>query len=316
MAEVTAKMAETSKALTAAEERAKGLEEELAAAGARVTELLDEHKLRAQQDLVPNLEQQIATLRGQVSQMERAEAEARKLVAEAQAAAAARTEEAQTATSTSADLKAERDGLEKTLAGCRTTIGELQGKLEALQQEARQPAPVAPPPPATEPAAATPPAPQPLAQTAAQTPAAPDRDADGLADARDLCPDSPAGAKVNELGCQPDKGLVLEGVQFKSGTAELEPGAMKKLDQVAASLAELAQVRVEVAGYTDSVGDPGRNQQLSVRRAQAVVDHLASRGVAKDRLTAKGYGQENPIADNASAEGRSRNRRVELHPVR
>ena len=53
---------------------------------------------------------------------------------------------------------------------------------------------------------------------------------------------------MNELGCQPDKGLVLEGVQFKSGTAELEPGAMKKLDQVAASLAELAQVRVEVAG--------------------------------------------------------------------
>ncbi len=121
---------------------------------------------------------------------------------------------------------------------------------------------------------------------------------------------------MNELGCQPDKGLVLEGVQFKSGTAELEPGAMKKLDQVAASLAGMEQVRVEVAGYTDSVGDPGRNQQLSVRRAQAVADYLASRGVARDRLTAKGYGQENPIADNASAEGRSRNRRVELHPVR
>jgi outer membrane protein OmpA-like peptidoglycan-associated protein len=266
--------------------------------------------------------------------MARAEAEARKLVAEAQAEAAARTAEAQAATSTSADLKAERDGLEKTLAGCQATTSELQGKLEALQQEARQRTPVTAAAPAAEPAAAAPPAPQPLAQAveqaaatepapavepapaAEQTPAAPDRDGDGIPDAQDLCPDSPAGAKVNELGCQPDKGLVLEGVQFKSGTAELEPGAMKKLDQVAASLAGMAQVRVEVAGYTDSVGDPGRNQQLSVRRAQAVVDYLAARDVARERLTAKGYGQENPIADNATAEGRSRNRRVELHPVR
>ena len=57
-------------------------------------------------------------------------------------------------------------------------------------------------------------------------------DADGLADARDLCPDSPAGAKVNELGCQPDKGLVLEGVQFKSGTAELEPEVLERLSRL------------------------------------------------------------------------------------
>ena len=91
---------------------------------------------------------------------------------------------------------------------------------------------------------------------------------------------------------------------------------MQRLDQVAASLAGNPEVKVEVAGYTDSVGDPGRNQQLSVRRAQAVVDYLAARGVTKGRLTAKGYGQESPIADNATVDGRSRNRRVELHPIR
>ena len=284
-----------------------------------MAKLLDEHQLRQAQDQVPNLEQQIATLRGQLAQQQGAAAEARTTFTETQAAVAASAQEVQAASKKAADLQAERDGLRETLTGCQATISELQGKLEARQQEARQPAPVAAPVPATEPKPAeqaAPPAPQPLAQAAEQTPAAPDRDGDAIPDAQDLCPDSPAGAQVNALGCQPGKGLVLEGVQFKTGTAELESGAMKKLDQVAASLAGNPEVKVEVAGYTDSVGDPGRNQQLSVRRAQAVVDYLAARGVTKGRLTAKGYGQENPIADNASVDGRSRNRRVELHPIK
>ena len=74
---------------------------------------------------------------------------------------------------------------------------------------------------------------------------------------------------------------------------------------------ELATTEVDTQDLLDL-----RGQVSAVRRAQAVVDYLAARGVTKGRLTAKGYGQENPIADNATVDGRSRNRRVELHPIR
>ncbi|MDX9834443.1 MAG: OmpA family protein, partial [Desulfobulbus sp.] len=256
------------------------------------------------------------TLRDQLAQMEKAEAEARKQLSEAQAAVTAHPEEILAANKKAADLEAKQDGLQKDLSNCQATINELQSKLEAVQQEARQPAPSAASSLPNEPKATTQPAPQSLVQTAEQASVIPDRDGDGIADALDLCPDTPAGAEVNELGCPPSKGLILEGVQFKSGTAELESSAIIKLDQVAASLVARPQVKVEVVGYTDSVGNSERNQQLSVRRAQAVVNYLASKDVARKQLSAKGYGQQNPIADNATAEGRSRNRRVELHPAK
>jgi outer membrane protein OmpA-like peptidoglycan-associated protein len=75
------------------------------------------------------------------------------------------------------------------------------------------------------------------------------------------------------------------------------------------------QVKIEVAGYTDNVGDGKRNLNLSIDRAEAVVKYLTGKGVATAQLTAKGYGSDNPVADNATPEGRQKNRRIELRPV-
>ena len=136
-----------------------------------------------------------------------------------------------------------------------------------------------------------------------------------MADAVDLCVNSPVGVPVNALGCPDKAGVVLEGVNFKSGTAELLPEARTSLDKVAATLGKLPELKVEVAGHTDSVGDPGQNQRLSSQRAETVAKYLVGKGVPAERLTAKGYGQEKPIAENTSPAGKRKNRRVELHPL-
>jgi OOP family OmpA-OmpF porin len=73
------------------------------------------------------------------------------------------------------------------------------------------------------------------------------------------------------------------------------------------------EVRVEVAGHTDSTGSAATNVRLSEARAAAVRAYLARRGVAPDRMVARGYGSSRPVAPNATAAGRARNRRVELH---
>ena len=150
-----------------------------------------------------------------------------------------------------------------------------------------------------------------------------DSDGDGVPDGIDRCPDTPRGAKVDAHGCpeapkaaplfEPgQKALVLEGVSFDSDKATLLPASQVVLDRVAASLAAWPDVRVEVAGFTDSTNTVKHNAKLSQRRAEAVRDYLTSKGVAPGRLVAKGYGESNPIADNKTKEGRAKNRRVEL----
>lgn len=109
------------------------------------------------------------------------------------------------------------------------------------------------------------------------------------------------------------KALVLEGVNFESDSATLLASSLAVLDRVAALLKDWPDVRVEVAGYTDSTNTETYNQRLSERRAEAVRSYLMSVGVAADRLTAMGYGESSPIADNGTKDGRQKNRRVELH---
>jgi OOP family OmpA-OmpF porin len=87
------------------------------------------------------------------------------------------------------------------------------------------------------------------------------------------------------------------------------------LDQVATSLIERPDVKVEIGGHTDSQGSEAYNLKLSNARADAVMQYLISKGVKADNLTAKGYGETMPIADNATDEGRTKNRRVELKRV-
>lgn len=139
-----------------------------------------------------------------------------------------------------------------------------------------------------------------------------DSDGDGVVDAIDQCPDTPAGDKVDNKGCTLPSTIVLKGVNFDNDSAVLKAEARAILDDSAKTLKRYPGVKAEVAGHTDARASDSHNQALSQRRAQAVVDYLIAAGVPADALSAKGYGEAEPVADNATAEGRAQNRRVEL----
>ena len=147
------------------------------------------------------------------------------------------------------------------------------------------------------------------ATVAALTPAT-DSDGDGVADSADRCPGTRPGAKVDVNGCEM---LVLEGVNFETNSARLTSGSLATLDAVAAALIRRGDVKAEVAGFTDDRGSAESNQVLSQNRAEAVKKYLVSKGVDPASLTARGYGEERPVADNSTEPGRAANRRVELH---
>ncbi|NVJ86130.1 MAG: OmpA family protein [Algoriphagus sp.] len=107
--------------------------------------------------------------------------------------------------------------------------------------------------------------------------------------------------------------LLLDQVNFKRGTAELEDDSTKAfLDQLAGFLNDNPEVIIRVSGHTDNAGDPGLNKALSLDRAGAVRDYLVEKGVAFERLRIAGWGGTRPIASNATETGRSKNRRVEI----
>lgn len=118
---------------------------------------------------------------------------------------------------------------------------------------------------------------------------------------------------VNELADKLTKdGFVSLYVSFDTGKATIKADSAKTLDDAAAALKVAADLKVEIGGHTDDVGTPEANQKLSQARAQAVMAALAARGIQAGRMTAKGYGQTTPVADNRTEEGRAKNRRVEL----
>ena len=118
---------------------------------------------------------------------------------------------------------------------------------------------------------------------------------------------------VNELVDKFAKdGFISLYINFETGKSTINPDSAQTLDTAAAALKAAADLRVEVGGHTDNVGTPEANLKLSQERAQAVMAALVTRGIAAARLTAKGYGQTAPIADNRTEEGRGKNRRVEL----
>jgi outer membrane protein OmpA-like peptidoglycan-associated protein len=113
-----------------------------------------------------------------------------------------------------------------------------------------------------------------------------------------------------------EKRIVLRGVQFNFDKADVRPEAEVILDEAARVLKENRDVRVEIAGHTDSIGPEAYNQGLSQSRAKSVRDYLVEGGVDSARLSWTGYGESRPVADNASEEGRAQNRRVELNVLR
>jgi OOP family OmpA-OmpF porin len=109
------------------------------------------------------------------------------------------------------------------------------------------------------------------------------------------------------------KSVVLEGVNYESGSARLTPSSENTLENVLAALRDVPDMTVEIAGYTDNAGKTSTNVTLSRRRAEAVKTWLVNRGISATRMTVHGYGSQDPIAPNNTVLGRAQNRRIEFH---
>ncbi len=104
----------------------------------------------------------------------------------------------------------------------------------------------------------------------------------------------------------------MDNVLFDFDKSAIKPDGVKILDRLIAFLKENAEKKVDLEGHTDSVGTEQYNQGLSERRTAAVKDYLTTRGIDSGRVSSKGFGETKPIADNKTAEGRAKNRRVEI----
>ena len=110
----------------------------------------------------------------------------------------------------------------------------------------------------------------------------------------------------------PKRRIVLRGVNFDFDKSNIRPDARAILDEAVSTLKAEPQIRVSVEGHTDAIGSDAYNQKLSERRAEAVADYLARGGIARARLSTKGFGESEPVASNMDEDGRAQNRRVEL----
>lgn len=100
---------------------------------------------------------------------------------------------------------------------------------------------------------------------------------------------------------------------FSSGSADIRPPLAAALDRIAPTLVQHPEVALQILGHTDSTGSEMYNLQLSIKRSEAVMEHLRKHGITLERMSADGKGEAEPIADNAGESGRARNRRVEIH---
>ena len=149
----------------------------------------------------------------------------------------------------------------------------------------------------------------------------PDRDGDGVLDKDDECPDQ-KGTVANN-GCpevtQEDQKKLNEfakAILFDLGKATIKPQSAETLDNIVKVLNDFKNAKFSVEGYTDSTGNKAKNIKLSEERAYSVKAYLVEKGINPARLSAKGFGPENPIADNKTKKGRELNRRVEINLVK
>jgi outer membrane protein OmpA-like peptidoglycan-associated protein len=145
-----------------------------------------------------------------------------------------------------------------------------------------------------------------------------DSDGDGVYDGLDKCPNTPKGTEVDANGCpknvKPPVQKITLNIVYATNSYEPDAASKKVLDDLAETMKAYTGVKIEVAGFTDNTGKEQPNLVLSEKRAGAVRDYLVGRGVESDRITAKGYGMDPKyfVADNKTADGRQKNRRVEI----
>ncbi|MFT6184226.1 MAG: outer membrane protein OmpA-like peptidoglycan-associated protein, partial [Flavobacteriales bacterium] len=147
-----------------------------------------------------------------------------------------------------------------------------------------------------------------------------DVDGDGVLDKDDLCPSTPGPAENN--GCpvieeeeQEILNTAFENLEFVSGKAVIKEGSTSSLQELAVLLNEKDTWKLQIAGHTDSSGNDDKNMQLSKERSQAVADFVERYGVSKDRMIIQWFGETEPVGDNATEEGRQKNRRVVMTVV-
>lgn len=147
----------------------------------------------------------------------------------------------------------------------------------------------------------------------------PDGDKDGVNDEDDKCPTLP-GTVANQ-GCPEVSQEIItrtayaaKNIYFETGKATLLKKSYAPLNEVAKIMSDNPELKLAIDGHTDNVGSDALNQSLSERRATAVKSYLVSKGVDESRITSTGYGETKPVADNKTAAGRQKNRRVEMQP--
>ncbi len=148
-----------------------------------------------------------------------------------------------------------------------------------------------------------------------------DTDGDGIPDNIDKCPNEPEtfNGYQDEDGCPDEVPAalkkftgVIEGITFKTNSANLTKKSYDVLDKAVQVLSDYPDTRIEISGHTDNVGKDEYNKELSQKRAVAVKQYFVDKGIKPERLTAVGYGMEMPIADNKTAAGKAKNRRTEF----
>lgn len=118
------------------------------------------------------------------------------------------------------------------------------------------------------------------------------------------------------LTVEPTKVYTLRNVQFDTGKATLRPESFTALNDLVEVMKMKKKMIIEVAGHTDDVGDDGANLKLSQSRAETVQNYLIEKGISRDRVTAKGYGETQPASTNQTEEGRQLNRRTEVRIIK
>jgi OOP family OmpA-OmpF porin len=144
------------------------------------------------------------------------------------------------------------------------------------------------------------------------TPKPLDSDGDGVTDDLYQCPNTPKGATVDARGCWTYAAVVL----FDFDSAEIKSEAFPMLDEAVLILKKNPAMKVEIDGHTDNTGSAAYNMNLSERRAKSVMKYFVDKGVEAGQLNTKGFGFTKPAASNDTKQGRAKNRRVELTPVK